>query len=286
MERGCTEWQRRAREHCHFSKQRGKSLRVGSEEWPNVAFLPQILVKGHCINDGKPGQWKGDIGPLMCNETEPKNLQNTKEGEPGQWGEWDTSLNLLDAMMETNHMQDPSMTEIISWVPVFLLQSSKIPNHSALNHSQHRVTRRNTTLDCGYMVSTLCHGPGDHTHGSLCHEGGLKLPHEVHNPLIHMLQQGSGRTLRRGRWVVINMSLALLVNPSLPNYREIQGTKPAHRMWCAKRCWLTPKMALSWKPSQRQELKPMVRVHWLSAFSGVWSEAEPTLSIIKVSVDS
>lgn len=97
---------------------------------------------------------------------------------------------------------------------MFLLQTSKIPSNRALNHSQHRVLTVGTWFllfamvleteeilkaafamreDFGFLISSL--------------------------PLIHMLQQGSGgHSEGADEWIL--RSLALLVNPSLPNYTQ------------------------------------------------------------------
>lgn len=74
-----------------------------------VSF-PKLLERAPGQMRASLGQWKEDIGLLMCNESAPKNLLKTKEKQPGQWGMSDTALNLLDTTMGTRHVQDPDVT--------------------------------------------------------------------------------------------------------------------------------------------------------------------------------
>lgn len=62
-----------------------------------------------------------------------------------------------------------------TWIPVFFCNPAKTPTHEALNLSQHRAARRNTTLSFGSMVSSLCDGSGDRLLKCLSHEGKLGL---------------------------------------------------------------------------------------------------------------
>lgn len=98
------------------------------------------------------GQWKEDIGLLMCNEAEPKNLLKMKEKQPGQWGASDAALNLLDTTAGAKYVQDPDVTgtPLAEYQLSFAVQPNPKPQITELLPAQGQQKHLTYLWICGF----------------------------------------------------------------------------------------------------------------------------------------